>query len=116
MAIQTRGNKQSANSDVHGTDDEILIPVSTNIPIVFFPSFSVLLKTPTKTQIASTDIAFIQHKIDKLRQEMEKNAAGNNEFKNLIRKTLAEKRIKKRDEVEILYEKITILEKEQPMS
>ena len=47
---------------------------------------------------------------------METNAAGNNEFKNLIRKTLAEKRIKKRHEVEILYEKITILEKEKPMS
>ena len=76
MAIYTPSNKQSANSEVDGTNDEILIPVLTNIPIVFSPSFPALLKTATKTQIASTDIAFTQHKIDKLRQEMEKNAAG----------------------------------------
>ena len=101
MAIYTPSNKQSANSEVDGTNDEILIPVLTNIPIVFSPSFPVLLKTATKTQIASTDIAFIQHKIDKLRQEMEKNAAGRNEFKNLIRKALAEERIQKRGEAKI---------------
>ena len=28
----------------------------------------------------------IQHQMDALRQEMEKNAAENNEFKNLIKK------------------------------
>ena len=43
---------------------------------------------------------------------MEKNAAEKNEFKNLINKNLAEGRIHKRDEAEIPYEKITILEKE----
>ena len=32
---------------------------------------------------------------------MEKNAAGRNEFKNLIRKALAEERIQKRDEAKI---------------
>ena len=47
---------------------------------------------------------------------MEKIATGNNEFKNLIRKTLGEERIQKRDEAEMLYEKITIPQKEKPMS
>ena len=45
-----------------------------------------LSKTPTKTQIPSTDMTNIQHQIDALRQEIEKNAAENNEFKNLIKK------------------------------
>ena len=31
----------------------------------------------------------IQHQIYRLRQEMEKNAADNNEFKNLIKKKLS---------------------------
>ena len=57
-------------------------------------------------------MTYIQQQIDRLRLEMEKNVAEKNEFKNLIKKTLAEERIYKRDEVEILYEKITILEKE----
>ena len=71
-----------------------------------------LIKTPSKTQIPSTDMTYTQHQIDRLRQEMEKSAAENNEFKNLIKKNLAEEKIHKRDEAEILYEKITILEKQ----
>ena len=94
MEIHTRSNKQSTNSKVHGAHDEILIPVSTNIPIVLSP---VLIRTPTKTQIPSTDMTYMQHETDRLRQEMEKNAAENNEFKNLIKKTLAEERIHKRN-------------------
>ena len=30
MAIHNRSYKQSANAEVHSTNDEILIPVSTN--------------------------------------------------------------------------------------
>lgn len=47
---------------------------------------TVLSKTPTKTKIPSTDMTDMQHQIDALRQEMEKNAAENNELKNLIKK------------------------------
>ena len=83
-------------------NDEILIPVSTNIPIVLSPSSPVFSKTPTKTQIPSTNMTYIQHQVDALRQEIEKNAAENNELKNLIKKI--EERIHKRDEEEILYE------------
>ena len=72
-----------------------------------------LLKTPTKVQLSSTDMTYIQHQIDRLRQQMEKNAAENNEFKNLIKKALSEEKIHKRDEAEILYEKFTILQKEK---
>ena len=57
-------------------------------------------------------MTYIQHQIDRLRQGMEKNAAENKEFKNLNKKTYAEEKIHKRDEAGILYEKITILEKE----
>ena len=67
-------------------NDEILIPVSTNIPIVLSPSSPVFSKTPTKTQIPSTNMTYIQHQVDALRQEIEKNAAENNELKNLIKK------------------------------
>ena len=86
MAIHTRSNKKSVNAEVHSTNDEILIPVSSNIPIVLSPSSSVLSKSPTKTKIPSTDMTDMQHQIDALRQEMEKNAAENNELKNLIKK------------------------------
>ena len=113
MAIHTRSNKPSANSEVHSTNDEILIPVSTNIPIVPSASSPVSLKTPTKIQLSSTDMTYIQHQIDRLRQQMEKNAAENNEIKNLIKKALSEEKIHKRDEAEILYEKFTILQKEK---
>ena len=110
MVIHTCKYIQSANSEVHSTNDEILILVSTNIPIVLSPVFPVLLKTPIKTQIPSTNMTYIQHQIDRLRQKMEKATAENNEFKNLIKKN-AEERIYKTDEAEILYEKNTNLEK-----
>ena len=55
---------------------------------------------------------YIQHQIDRLRQEMEKNAAENNEFKTLMRKTLAVEQTHKRQEAQIIYEKIIVLEKE----
>ena len=84
MAIHTRNNKQSANAEFRKTNDEILIPVATNIPVVLSPFSPVLSKTPTKTQIPSTDMTLIQHQIDALRQEIEKNAAENHEFKALI--------------------------------
>ena len=106
MAIHTRSNNKSANAEVHSTNDEILIPVSTNIPIVLSPS------SQAKTQTSLADMTYIQHTIDALKQEIEKNAAENNEFKNLITKSLIKESIHKRDAAEILYGKITILEKE----
>ena len=72
MVIHISSNKQSANTEVHGTNNEILILVSTNIPIVLSPSSPMLLKTPTKTELPSTNIAYLEHQIDRLRQEMEK--------------------------------------------
>ena len=59
------------------------------------------LKTPTKTQIPSNDMTYIQHQIDRLRQEKEKNDAENNEFRKLIKKNLSEERVLKREEAEI---------------
>ena len=56
-------------------------------------------------------MTYTQHQIDALRQEIEKNAAENNKFKDLIKK-ITEESNHKRNEAEILYEKITILEKE----
>ena len=76
--IHTRSNKQSANVEVHSTNNEILILVSTNIQIVLSPSSPVLSKIPTKTQIPTTDVTYIQHQADALRQEIGKNAAENN--------------------------------------
>ena len=54
------------------------------------------------------DMSYMQHQIDRLRQEIEKYAAENNELKNLIKNSLAEEKIHRRDEAE----KLTILEKE----
>ena len=70
--------EQSANSEVYITNDEILILVLANAPIVLSPSSPVLLKISTKTQITSTDMTYIQHQIDRLRQKIGKNAAENN--------------------------------------
>ena len=100
MAIHIRSNKKSANSEVYSTNDEILNPVSTNILIVLSPTSPVLLKTPTKTHKSSTVMTYMQHQIDRLRQEMERYAAKNSEFKNLIKTSLAEERIHQRDEAE----------------
>ena len=56
------------------------------VPIVLPLSSAVLSKTPTKTQIPSTNITYIQHQIDALRQEIERNVAENNKVENLIKK------------------------------
>ena len=61
MAIHTRSNKKSEDAEVHSTNDEILIPVSTSIPTVLSPSSPALLETPTKTQTPTTDMTYIQH-------------------------------------------------------
>ena len=73
MTINTRSNKQSANSELYSTNDEILIPVSTNIPIVLSSSSPVVLKISTKTHMTSTDMTYMQHQVDRLRYEIEKN-------------------------------------------
>ena len=61
MIIHTRSKKQSANSERYSTNDEILIPVSTNIPIALSSFSSVLLKILTKAHITSTDMTYMQH-------------------------------------------------------
>lgn len=40
-------------------------------------------------------MTYMQHQIDRLKQEMEKNVAENNEFKNLSQKNVAEEWIQK---------------------
>ena len=61
MIIHTRSKKQSENSERYSTNDEILIPVSTNIPIALSSFSPVLLKILTKTHITSTDMTYMQH-------------------------------------------------------
>ena len=61
MIIHTRSKKQSANSERYSTNDEILIPVSTNIPIALSSFSPVLLKILTKAHITSTDMTYMQH-------------------------------------------------------
>ena len=83
------------------------------VPIVLPLSSAVLSKTPTKTQIPSTNITYIQHQIDALRQEIERNVAENNKVENLVKKKKKiEERVHKSDKSEIIYEKIAILGKE----
>ena len=65
--IHTRSYKESAHSEVHSTNDEILIPVLTNIQTVLSSVSAVLLKTPTETKISSTNMTYIQHQIDRLK-------------------------------------------------
>ena len=65
--IHTRSYKKSAHFEVHSTNDEILIPVLTNIQTVLSSVSAVLLKTPTKTKIPSTNMTYIQHQIDRLK-------------------------------------------------
>ena len=71
-----------------------------------------LSKTPTMEHLPSNDTTYIQHQIDLLRQELEKNVSANNDFKNFINKKLVDERAHKNDEAEILYERIIMLEKE----
>ena len=65
--IHTRSYKESAHSEVRSTNDEILIPVLTNIQTVLSSVSAVLLKTPTETKISSTNMTYIQHQIDRLK-------------------------------------------------
>ena len=65
--IHTRSYQKSAHSEVHSTNDEILIPVLTNIQTVLSSVSAVLLKTPTETKISSTNMTYIQHQIDRLK-------------------------------------------------
>ena len=58
------------------------------------------------------DTTYFQHQADLLRQELEKNVAANNDFKNFINKNLADERAHKNDVAEILHGRIRMLEKE----
>ena len=52
-------------------------------------------------------MTYMQHQVDRIRHEIEKKVAENNKFQNFIKKgTLADERIHKRDEPEILHGKI----------
>ena len=88
------------------------IPVSTNVPIELTPGSPVLRKTPTKEEITSNNSSYIQHQIDLLKHKVEKNTVMNMEFQRSIEKTLTKAKLNDRDEVEILHQRIVILEKE----
>ena len=94
------------------SDNEVLIPIATNIPIELSPPSPVLPKTPTMEHLPLNETTYFQHQIDLLRQELENNVTANNDFKNFINKKLAGERAHKNDSAEILYERIRILEKE----
>ena len=74
------------------SDGEVIIPITTNIPIELSPASPVLPKTPTKDHLPSNETTYIQHQIDLLRQELEKNITANNDFKNFINKKLADEK------------------------
>ena len=93
------------------SDGEVLIPIATNIPTELSPTSPVLPKTPTMEQLPSNETTYIQHQIDSLRQELEKNIIANNDFKNFSNKKLADERAIKNDSAEILFDKIRMLEK-----
>ena len=93
------------------SDGEVLIPIATNIPIELSPTSPVLPKIPTMEQLPSNETTYIQHQIDSLRQELEKNIIANNDFKNFSNKKLADERAIKNDSAEILFDKIRMLEK-----
>ena len=80
-------------------------------PIELTPGSPLLRKTPTKGEITSNNYSYIQHQIDLLKQELEKNTAKNIEFRRNIEKKLTKSKLNDRDEAEILYERIIILEK-----
>ena len=74
------------------SDGEVIIPITTNIPIELSPASPVLPKTPTKDHLPSNETTYIQNQIDLLRQELEKNITANNDFKNFINKKLADEK------------------------
>ena len=81
--IHIHNYKQSANSEVHSDNDEIFIPVSTNIPKEISPNFSKFLQCYQRAQlqhILLADMANKQQQVDSLKQGMEKSASENNEF------------------------------------
>ena len=47
--IHIHNYKQSTNSEVHSDNDEIFIPVPTNIPKEISPTSSMLSKSPNAT-------------------------------------------------------------------
>ena len=90
-------------------DKSYKIPVSTNVPIELTPGSPVLRKTPTEEEITSNNYSYIQHQIDLLKQELEKNTVMNMEFQRNIEKTLTKAKLYDRNEAEILYERIVKL-------
>ena len=92
-------------------DKSYTIPVSANVPIELTPGSLILRKAPTKEGITSNNYSNIQHQIDFLKQELEKNTAKNKEFQGNIEKTLTKSKLNDRDEAEILYRWIVVLEK-----
>ena len=56
-----------------------------------------LPKTPAMEHLPLNDTTYFQHQIVLLRQELEKNVAANNDFRNFINKKLAVERAHKND-------------------
>ena len=91
---------------------KVCIPVSTNIPIEISPASPTIQKTTTKHEISDNALTHIQSQIDILKEEIEKINTYCTEFKDDIKKKLEHKSIRNRDENEILYKRIVLLEKE----
>ena len=91
---------------------KVCVPVSTNIPIELSPASPKIHKTPTKHKISDNAFTYTQSQIDILKEEIEKTNTYCTEFKDDINKKLEHKSIRERDENEILYERIVLLEKE----
>ena len=89
---------------------KVCIPVPTNIPTEISPASPAIYKTPTKHEISDNVLTHIQSQIDKSRKQ------NYTEFKHDINKKLEHKSIRERDENEILYERIVLLEKENNCS
>ena len=94
------------------SDGEVLMSIATNIQIELSPVSPVLQKMPAMKHLPSNETNYIQHQIDLLRQELEKNITAINDFKNFINKKLSAERAIKNDSAEIFYERIRMLEKE----
>ena len=70
------------------------------------------LLTPTAENEAYHNYTYIQCQIDLLRERIEESFKENVDFKNDINKRLQLKSMRDRDDVNILYEQITLLERE----
>ena len=70
------------------------------------------LLTPTAENEAYHNYTNIQCQIDLLRERIEESFKKNVDFKNDINKRLQLKSMRDRDEVDILYEQITLFERE----